>query len=177
MWGTLGYWKVPWSGSQIFVLALKQWISGFTSLSLSFLACTVRSSQHMKACEVPIKWLWSWYCHDSVRAPTPKQSQILCHSGGGFTALGILPRLSGENGPGETHTFRHLFAGSDIKAHPRQVNRASSAYLHQCSYFFWRMPWAACKFSAELISVSWTHDHPKSLSQKAPTPSSIPSQT
>lgn len=56
--------------------------------------------------------------HDSFRAPTPKQSQVVCHSQGVFIALGVLPKVNGENGPGEMHTLCHLLAGTDMKSHP-----------------------------------------------------------
>lgn len=35
-----------------------------------------------------------------------------------FIALGILLRLSGENGPGDIHRLGHLLAGTDIKSQP-----------------------------------------------------------
>lgn len=35
-----------------------------------------------------------------------------------FIALGILLRLSGENGPGDIHILGHLLAGTDVKSQP-----------------------------------------------------------
>lgn len=60
----------------------------------------------------------------SAGAPTPERSHLLASAtfsaapGGTVYAPGILPRLSGENGPGETDILCHLLAGTDIKSQP-----------------------------------------------------------
>ena len=58
---------------------------------------------------------------DSAGASTPNRShlfrfsKVLRLSGEVFIALGTLPRLSGENGPGEIHSPCHLLPGTDVK--------------------------------------------------------------
>ena len=42
-------------------------------------------------------------------------SKVLRLSGEVFIALGILPRLSRENGPREIHSLCHLLPGADVK--------------------------------------------------------------
>lgn len=60
------------------------------------------------------------------------------------------------------------------------MHRTLARYLigmdHGYGYSFLREPWAAFKFSSELILLLVTDDHPGSLFQNLPHPSSVPLQ-